>query len=398
VKIVFLHNVFFPHDVGGAEKSLFVRAKELSAMGHRCTVVTVSVDEDRHEYDYEGIRVIAIALPWSRCSPFYRERGMLRRALWHGAAELMFPWFGRRIVSEILRLEPDVVNTVNLAGISTSVWRALKKKSIRVVHTVADYNLLCAANTMFKKNRACTERCYACKFITFKKYIDSAYAQRVVYISHWVRSEHERAGYFRNANYATVIHNAEYMSRHYRRNENDKTDSPLRFGYIGQIQRMKGVGVLLDAFFTLKGRSDWTLEIAGIGPRDYVEELQERTRNDTRFVWLGKVPPDAFYQSVDVVIVPSLWNEPLGRVPFEANSRGIPVIVSAKGGLKEIVVDGETGWIVDIEDGKSLTSLLEILCSKKREIATMAEACRRRASLRHNPSRVADEYLKAFYS
>jgi glycosyltransferase involved in cell wall biosynthesis len=51
-------------------------------------------------------------------------------------------------------------------------------------------------------------------------------------------------------------------------------------------------------------------------------------------------------------VVPSLWPEPFGQVAVEAMAVHKPVIASAHGGLTDIVIDGETGLLV--EPGKAL--------------------------------------------
>jgi glycosyltransferase involved in cell wall biosynthesis len=53
------------------------------------------------------------------------------------------------------------------------------------------------------------------------------------------------------------------------------------------------------------------------------------------------------------VVMPSIWPEPFGRIPVEANRLGVPAVVSSAGGLPEIIVDGVTGYIFkagDVDD------------------------------------------------
>ena len=64
-----------------------------------------------------------------------------------------------------------------------------------------------------------------------------------------------------------------------------------------------------------------------------------------------------FWNSVDICVVPSLI-EPFGLVALEALACGVPVIASAVGGLKEIVVEGECGLFVAPGDVAALASAL----------------------------------------
>ena len=52
------------------------------------------------------------------------------------------------------------------------------------------------------------------------------------------------------------------------------------------------------------------------------------------------------YKEIDLVVVPTVSEEPLARVPIEAGLQGVPSIVSNMGGLTEIVEDGITGFIL----------------------------------------------------
>jgi glycosyltransferase involved in cell wall biosynthesis len=67
-----------------------------------------------------------------------------------------------------------------------------------------------------------------------------------------------------------------------------------------------------------------------------------------------------FWGAVDVAVVPSLY-EPFGLVALEALACGIPVIASAVGGLKEIVLDGQCGLLVPPGDAPALTRALRLL-------------------------------------
>jgi glycosyltransferase involved in cell wall biosynthesis len=62
-----------------------------------------------------------------------------------------------------------------------------------------------------------------------------------------------------------------------------------------------------------------------------------------------------FLQAVDFLIVPSVWNEPFGRIVVEAFAAGVPVIASATGGIPEIVTEGRNGFLFDRNDAAALS-------------------------------------------
>lgn len=117
---------------------------------------------------------------------------------------------------------------------------------------------------------------------------------------------------------------------------------PLRLLYVGQLVAGKGVRVLLEAAARL--RVPFTLTIVGAG-RD--ERLLRRRAASfapgvVRFAgWQADVAP--FFAAADVVIVPSLWNEPFCLVGVEALAAGVPVVAFDRGGIGDWLKPDETG-------------------------------------------------------
>jgi glycosyltransferase involved in cell wall biosynthesis len=114
-------------------------------------------------------------------------------------------------------------------------------------------------------------------------------------------------------------------------------DVPTTLGYIGSLDRIKGVEALLDA-----DRAGLALRVAGDGR---LRERVERAGVDYAGVVTG-AEKRAFLADCDVGIVPSVWDEP-GGPPYTAVEwvlAGRPVLASRRGGLGE-AVDGLPGAI-----------------------------------------------------
>jgi glycosyltransferase involved in cell wall biosynthesis len=152
--------------------------------------------------------------------------------------------------------------------------------------------------------------------------------------------------------------------------------APTRLAAVGRMIRMKGFDVLLRAFAAAREQvPELTLELAGSGPLE--AELQQSAPVGVRF--LGRVSPAAeVYERNAVVVVPSR-GEGFGMVALEAAERGRPAIVTAVGGLPEIVADGETGVVVPAENVDALARALVSLVRDEERIRAYGSAARRRA-------------------
>jgi len=77
--------------------------------------------------------------------------------------------------------------------------------------------------------------------------------------------------------------------------------------------------------------------------------------------WRDHAGTMALYAATDIVVVPSIWQEPFGLVAVEAMAHARPVVASAVGGLADIVRHGETGYLIPPNDPGALAAHLELL-------------------------------------
>ena len=128
--------------------------------------------------------------------------------------------------------------------------------------------------------------------------------------------------------------------------------------FVGRITRQKGLPYLLRAarelpedvqLVLLAGAPD-TPEIKA-EVEALIEELRE-SRGGQGVIWVPEMLPRAqviaMLSAATVFACPSVY-EPLGIVNLEAMACELPVVATATGGIPEVVVDGQTGWLVPIE-------------------------------------------------
>lgn len=135
------------------------------------------------------------------------------------------------------------------------------------------------------------------------------------------------------------------------------------FLFVGRLTEVKNVQLLIKSFANLKkGREDIALAIVGDG--ELRESLTALTRElaceDVHFFGYVGFPQNVeFYEAADVFVLPSL-HEPWGLVVNEAMIMGLPVIVSSKVGCrKDLVGQGENGFIFEDGDEAGLIQAME---------------------------------------
>ncbi len=141
--------------------------------------------------------------------------------------------------------------------------------------------------------------------------------------------------------------------------------SRSRVGYLGTVAPHKGIHLLIEALRGLP-RQDWSLDIVGnpaLDP-DYTTRLRALAGDDPRIRFRGAIPPTAqkgFWDSVDLLVLPSLWWENSPLTVLEALAAGIPVIASRTGGVAEVIPEG-AGALVPPGDVAALrAAVLDVL-------------------------------------
>jgi glycosyltransferase involved in cell wall biosynthesis len=154
-------------------------------------------------------------------------------------------------------------------------------------------------------------------------------------------------------------------------------------GVIGQVGAWKGHDDVIEALRLLKDAgAQFRCLIFGRGDPSYLARLRRRAADaglEPFIEWRGtEKSRSSIYVSLDIVAMPSRFEEPFGLVAAEAGWVGLPVVVTRRGGLPEIVVDGETGFIIEAGRPDQLAERLQRLIESPELRRTMGEAGKRR--------------------
>lgn len=139
-----------------------------------------------------------------------------------------------------------------------------------------------------------------------------------------------------------------------------KREYKKRFLFIGRLSSEKNIKQLIKIFNTLP---DFTLSIIGTGPQE--KELKAIAQENTQF--LGQIENsklEDYFVSNDIFILPSM-SEPWGLVVEEALYFGMPVIVSRNCGASELIDNSKNGYILNVEDVKSIEKIITSIDDEK---------------------------------
>ncbi len=168
---------------------------------------------------------------------------------------------------------------------------------------------------------------------------------------------------------------------------------------VGRMRIRKGFEILLHALAAVGERGHRVrLVIAGDGERrESLSALARRLRLGTTVRFAGRCSRSEvarLRQRAGALVVPSTY-EGMPLVVLEAMDDGIPVIASAVSGIPEVVVDGETGWLVPPERSGALADALIAAVSDPAESRRRGAAGRCRLDRSYRPRHAAQQWLGA---
>jgi glycosyltransferase involved in cell wall biosynthesis len=376
LKILIANASYKPNIVAGAEKVVETLAENLVERGHEIVIVTTQPRGGEQVRVLSGVKVYYVPV-----TNVYRPFAGLRpsaaqRALWH-LIDTYNP-FMRRAFGRILEAEkPDVVNTHNVPGFSTSIMAETRARGLPLVHTLHDQYLLCPKGTMFKNEQNCVRQCRDCRLYSGPRRRVSQSVNVAVGVSRFILERHRQLGFFARSE-ARVIYNG-FSAKHPGASALRNERRPFRFGFLGQIRSTKGLHRLIDAF-QAECANESELWIAGAGDEQYEAVLKSRTESLPSVRWLGFVKASDLLEQVDVLVVPSLWNDTAPLVVLEAQGHGVPVLGSNRGGIPELIAP-EGGWVFDPDFPDALRKALRACIAQRDDLRKMGAAARRHAEL-----------------
>nr|CBA27723.1 hypothetical protein Csp_A03710 [Curvibacter putative symbiont of Hydra magnipapillata] len=392
MRILHLSMLYPPHIIGGAEKSVALLAEAQSAAGHQvaasCTTPGAAVQET-----INGVSVYR--MPHE--TDFWAEEWPQHSSLERGLRRIKMPFNSKleRRFSEVIEdFKPDVVHTHSMTDVSTRAWLAAREQGVPIVHTLRDYDLLCAHSSMFKDGQRCTKRHLKCQFFTHFKKDHHLCVSAVVGVGAEILQTHIDHGYFAHvpADLRRVIWNPAVVDGVPPDYQKPALNGPIVFGYLGRISVDKGVGKLFEACRKLP-RDGWRLVLAGRPAQD--DEPLMNAAGDLPVDFLGFISPKVFFEQIDVLVAPSIWAEPLPRTILESYAMGIPALGADSGGIPDLIGHNNTAWLYPATDAEALAERMQSILAAGRT-ALPGRATFQSVLDRTTPERVLQNYDEVY--
>jgi glycosyltransferase involved in cell wall biosynthesis len=371
MKILFVSEYYPPKIMGGGEINLELIATALARKNMEVIVLT-SVQQGLARKK-DGVTI------YRRLKTGNNPSGLKENV----KRSLLFP---KSVVEEVTTLTKlHEIEAIHFIGTSIIAAPELKKLEIPLFATIESYPTLCPkGDRIFHGKNECTIKCSLKEFLSCQhdsaeigkmknrwflkynapalSYIYHYYTQlngalkhcHLIAISKYVRGLLQQQGHE-----SMVIPNALPLEKFAKpvRNEPTKSDK-IKILYLGSLIKSKGAQVLLQAIEGLP------VDCRIYGNGVLQEELQNSIKqNNLPAKIVDPVPYTeipSLYAEADIVVFPSLWPEPFGRIAIEAMAARKPVIGSAIGGIKETIEDG-TGILVDPGNVEQLREAITLL-------------------------------------
>ena len=175
--------------------------------------------------------------------------------------------------------------------------------------------------------------------------------------------------------------------------------SKIRFGCVGRFVPEKGISVLLDAAQRLRTqRQDFEVVLVGDGPqRSQIDKLIQGAHAEEYVRITGFLSGEKLAAEVDalnVVVMPSIWEETAGLAAIEQMLRGRLVVAADIGGLGEMV--GDAAIKFPPGDAQSLADRMNAIIQGNVPIAELGRAAQRRAQSMFCEDRMIAEHMAAY--
>ncbi len=330
--ILFTTEYYPPFVRGGGEISTKIIAEEL-AKKHKVTVLTPNYGSRRDEIKNRENKVNVHRFVFRSHAPINTKSNLAQKKSVFNFIHFLYVnnsarVFKKQIEKYLEKNKPDIIHAHNLESVLGLADVGTEAK--KVAH-VRDSRLL---ENKYKKK--------------LKKF------DLVLTNSNFMAKECKKQGIEAKTLYNPV--DKKILSKLSKKQAKKRLGVEKAILFVGGLERKKGAHLLKDF---AKKLPDYSFLVVGKGSLEYDPDfMSNMPRNMNLFLFVPYEDLSLYYRAADILVVPSLWQEPFGRVVIEAYANATPVIATKVGGLPELV-DSKTGFLIDAKNAEKITDVIK---------------------------------------
>lgn len=368
MKICLINNLYKPFNRGGAEKVCETIVQGLIKAGYEVFVITTKPRKQLSITDYQ-LRIYylnSLYFNLNRLPKFFR-------LFWHSWD--VFNVISYFKIKKILKKEKcGAVITNNLMGLGFLTPGAIRSLRIKQWHIAHDIQLIHPSGLMYCQKEEIIDGLFAKIYSRICRALFKS-PPVVIFPSRWLRDFYTTRSFFSLSKIIVLPNPVDFRPLR-------APERPVNFSFlfIGQIEKHKGVFLLIEAFNKIKDKyPEAELILAGDGSQiDSAREQAAGNKNIKFLGWPGDEAVDKLLSSSHCLVYPSLVYENCPNAIERALAAGLPVLASDLGGISELLNDG-AGVLFKPADAADLAEKMTWMIENKDSLHNLVKTGRRRA-------------------
>lgn len=349
---------------------------------------------------------------------YYENIGHSPKAIWK---TLQGAYYNKEAVKNLNKLirdeRPSVLYALQVINtLSPSVFKAAKKKGLKVIHRISDFNLVCPRSDFLRNEQVC-ELCLKGNFKYGKKY--KCYHNSK--LASWVRCSsmkyHRRKKLYQYVDYFVtptqftrnkliaggfpqekVVHIPTFIDATTITPNYENYDYLL---FLGRLVPEKGAKYAIEAMKYLDEFPTLKLKITGnLTEKDEeLKRLIQENHLEDRIEFTGFVKGKELETLIShsmVILCPAIWYENMPNTVIEAYAYGKPVIASRFGCFPELIEEGKTGYLFEPKNSFELAEKIKMINTNQELLKILGKNAREKVERDFNSEQHFSKLKKLF--